>query len=516
MTLSLRAGCCALIFGLVSLHSVGCRAGAGTRSWPNHAQSTNSRTAQPSLSTAADAGPVGRDPCRTVTRLPLASTNDVKPLVAQVAYQPTPQVATSNEPSSSSDDLFAGQFELSLQQLSDIVLARNASLQAMTFAWRSATQRYPQVIALDDPVFMGMIAPASVDSSLVETAYQVGASQKLPWFGKRPARGAIAQADAKAMFHDVRDARLQLVQTTRAAFFEYFLVERMLEINRANLTLTGEFRETAQSKYENNQVTEQDVFQADVEYATTQRRLLELERMMRVATARLNTLLRRDPNELLPPAPNSLSDSANLPPAEYLRQLAISQRPDLAALRARVQSERGAVVLAEKQFYPDTEVYGRYDTFWQPASTQGPLRGQVGINMNMPIYRQKLRAAVNEAQFRLSQRQAEYNQKMVDVQFEVEAASAQIQETTKAIDLYRDKLIPAAERTVATTRANYNVGTTTFLNLLTAQQQLLMQREQQQQVIAAYHSRLADLERTIGGPVPEVAKPEEIPVPDLR
>ena len=92
-------------------------------------------------------------------------------------------------------------------------------------------------------------------------------------------------------------------------------------------------------------------------------------------------------------------------------------------------------------------------------------------------------------------------------------AVEQVLEAQQAIQLYRDSLLPAAEQTVDATRANYDVGKTTFLNLLTAQTQTLMQREQYQQALAAYHSRLADLERAIGGPLPEMAARESVPVP---
>jgi outer membrane protein TolC len=329
----------------------------------------------------------------------------------------------------SGDGLFAGQAELSLQQLTDIVVQQNASLQAMTFAWRAAQQRYPQAIALDDPTFMAMAAPASFSSNTTQSAYVLGGAQKLPWFGKRDARGAAAQADASAMFHDVRDARLLLEQSTRMAFYEYYLIARELDLNRQNLELTKEFRDTAQAKYENNQVTQQDVLQAEVESATTERRLLELNRMYRIAIARINTLLRRNPDEFLPAPPRDLSDGVQLPEAGFLRQMAVSQRPDLAAIASRVRAEQAAVELAERQFYPDTEIYAKYDSFWQPASTQGPLRAQVGFNMNVPIYRSKLNAAVCEAQFKLAQRQAEYRQKAADVQFEVESAYAQVAES---------------------------------------------------------------------------------------
>jgi outer membrane protein TolC len=238
--------------------------------------------------------------------------------------------------------------------------------------------------------------------------------------------------------------------------------------------------------------------------------------MYRIAAARINTLLRRNPDEFLPAPPRDLSDGVQLPEAGFLRQMAVNQRPDLAAIASRVRAEQAAVELAERQFYPDTEIYAKYDSFWQPASTQGPLRAQVGFNMNVPIYRSKLNAAVCEAQFKLAQRQAEYRQKAADVQFEVESAYAQVAESQQAIQIYRDKLLPAAQNNVGTARTNYAVGKTTFLNLLSAQQQFLMQREQYQQALATYNSRLADLERAVGGPLPMMARPEGVPRPPAQ
>ena len=144
-------------------------------------------------------------------------------------------------------------------------------------------------------------------------------------------------------------------------------------------------------KYENNQVTEQDVLQADVELAEIQRRRLELERMYRVAVARINTLLRRNPDDRRAAGAGAAGrrgrSAAGLAAARDGRWCS---GPIWPRLRARMRTEEAAVQLARKQYFPDTEVYGRYDSFWQPAATQGDLRGQVGVNMNMPIYRRKL------------------------------------------------------------------------------------------------------------------------------
>ena len=192
----------------------------------------------------------------------------------------------------------------------------------------------------------------------------------------------------------------------------------------------------------------------------------------------------------------------------------MGRRPDLAALAARVRSEEAAVDLALKQYYPDAEFFGRYDTFWQPASTQSDLRGQVGVNMNVPIYRGRLNAAVREAQFRLSQRRAEYQQRLVEIQYEVQAAYEQVEEARQTVELYTTQYIPFAEQNLALARANYDVGKTNYLSLVMAQRQLFTVRETYEQTLTDFYRRIADLERAIGGQLSERVGPEELPKPD--
>lgn len=414
-----------------------------------------------------------------------------------------------------SDGLFAGQTELEVNQLVDLIIARNPSVEAMFHAWRAAAQRFPQAIALEDPMFMAMMAPASLHSQDVEAAYVLQGSQKFPWCGKRQARGRAAAAEARAMLGDARNERLQVAQMARTAFYDYFLVQRQLDLTQLNTRAIREFADTARAKYENNQVTEQDVLQADIELADVERRQIELERMRAVSVARINTLLLRIPNEALPPPPKKLELPSEVPPADMLRQLAVGQRPDLAAITARLRAEQAGVTLANKQYYPDADIFGRYDSFWQPVETQSELRGQVGVNMNVPIYHRKLAAGVSEAQFRVAQRRAEYEQKVADIQYEVEVARAQVEESRRIVNLYAAKILPLAERNVSVARSNYDVGTTSFLGLSTALRQFIELREKHQEALADLHRRSAELERVVGGPLPEMADfpREEMPPP---
>jgi len=234
--------------------------------------------------------------------------------------------------------------------------------------------------------------------------------------------------------------------------------------------------------------------------------------MRRVAIARINTLLRRGPDDSLPPPPRTISIDSDLPEVAELQHAAILQRPDLAALAARVRAEEAAVTLAFKQYYPDAEFYGRYDSFWQPAATQSDLRAQVGMNMNVPLYRGKLQAAVCEAQFRLSQRRAEYQQRQLDIRYEVDAAFAAVEESRQAAELYASKLLTFAQQNLEVARANYDVGKTTFQSLAEAQRQLIQVQEKHQQALADYHRRMADLDRAVGGTMQSNGRPGMIPV----
>lgn len=401
--------------------------------------------------------------------------------------------------------------ELSLSQLIADVQARNPSLQAMVSAWQSAAQRFPQAIALEDPMFSSMAAPASFDNDELESAYALQGGQKLPWFGKRAARGRQARAETDSAFHDMQDSRVRLIAITQSAFFDYYLVRRQRELNEQNVVILREFRDTADAKYRANQVTQQDVLQADVELIGLERRRIELERMNRLAIARINTLLRLPPYAPLPAPPRELDTPANKLDPELLQQMALAQRQDLASIAAQIRAEQSAVAVALKEYYPDVEFFGRYDTFWQPASTQGDLRGQVGVNLNMPLYRGRLNAAVREAMFRVSQKRNEYEQLVLDIQYEVVTAYEQLEESRRVLRLFSERLMPVAEQNVSAARANYEANTMSFFDLASAQRQLVALRVEQEAALAMFHTRLAELERASGGPL--VA---DVPANELR
>jgi outer membrane protein TolC len=400
--------------------------------------------------------------------------------------------------------------ELKLDDFVALVLARNPNVQAMTAAWRAAAARYPQAVSLDDPVFNAMMAPATFFSNQLDAAYVLQASQKFPTNGKRGARGRVVAAEAGAAYAEVVDARLRIREAATIAYFDYFLVYRQLQLNDENRTAVAQFRSAALARYQANTATEQDVLQADVQLIELDRKQIELERMREVARSRLNTFLLRPPDDSLPPPPPRVPDPAELPPVAVVRDFALRQRPDLAAILARIRTEQAALDLARREYTPDIDLFAGYNSMWQPASVMKDMRGQVGVNVNLPRHARR-NSAVREASFRLAQRRAEYDQRVADIQFEVQSAYEQVRESSRTVTIFNERLLPTARQNVASALANYNVGKIDFLTLIQAERQLIELRDRHQQALADYYRRLATLERAVAGPLPPAA--ESLPPP---
>ena len=398
---------------------------------------------------------------------------------------------------------FENTSELSVEALVQEVLARNPSLAQMAAAWQAASQRYPQVTSLEDPMFAATVGPGTIapDDSSIEFAYRLEISQKLPFPGKLKLRGANALAEASATGRDIETVRLQLVESARTAFYDYYLVGRALAINDESLELLREFRKNAQTRYQTGLVSEQDVLQADVEIGREQDRRLELEQMRQIAVARMNTLMHLPPDSTLPSPPKAVQLEPALPDVQTVRSTALARRPDLQAVADRIAAEEATLGLAHKDYYPDFEPFFMYDRFMGNISGNRDLVSMLGVRLNLPVYRARRDAAVAEAEAKIAQRRAELARLTDQVNLEVEEAYARAQRSERSTRLYRDTILKAADLNVKAAQSAYVTGKIPFLSLIEAERSVINLRDRYYEAIADSLRRRATLERVIGGPV---------------
>lgn len=396
--------------------------------------------------------------------------------------------------------LFDGQTELHLGALRQAVLERNPTLAAMQHAWHAAVERYPQVTALDDPMFSYGLAPATIGASTLDFGQWFEISQRFPWPGTLRLRGEAARSQAQAAGEDLNAARLQLIEATDQAFYDLYFVHRAMDINQVNQELLLEFQRITETRYAAGLVPKQDALQAEVEHQHLVHRGIVLDHTRAVTVARLNTLLNLPPETALPSPPKDLSRVTSLPPVAALQAAAVQHRPELHALALKVEARSADVKLAQLDYFPNLTVSGGYNSLWQ----EDDLRPVIGISLNFPLQLDRRKAALQEAQAQAQEAQARLEEQRAQVAFEVNEAAENVQENTHVVELYGASIVPTAEENLAAARSDYETGISDFVTLITAEKALMLAELSYHQALANYHKGRAQLERAIGIPLDDV------------
>jgi cobalt-zinc-cadmium efflux system outer membrane protein len=396
---------------------------------------------------------------------------------------------------------------LTLERAVAIALANSPDLGALSARSSALEAVPPQAGALPDPMLSLNAMNLPTDTFDFEqepmTQLQIGVSQSVPFPGKRRLLREAAVSEFKASQAHVKEGTDVLIGQVRSAWWRVFSTDRALEIVERNQQLMRDFIEIAQTKYTVGDGLQQDVLLAQLELSKLLDRESRLTGGRRGATARLNGLLDRTPNQPvhLARAPAS-TDLPDLPSETDLLAQAQASRALLDVEREKFNAADARVDLAERDRYPDLRIAAGY------GFRQGddPLRGKdradlfsVLLSVNLPIYAASkqtmaIEQRVNEREahaFALSsvarRIETEIGQRMADY----EAAREQVR-------LLNGAIIPQAEQTVASMLAGYQVNEVDFLNVINGQLTLYNAQINYWTALADAKSALAGIAAAVG------------------
>jgi outer membrane protein TolC len=395
-------------------------------------------------------------------------------------------------PAPASDDPFAGHATLERGPLVAAVLARNPSIASARWAWRAALARHPQETALEDPMLGYELAPRSLGEPGMDTGQRVVLSQAFPFPGKRALRGEVALAEAEAAASDFAAVRLRMAALASLLYDELFLVERKLAVNDAHRALLAELREVAIARYEAGAATQQDPLEAELAEAELLHRDVTLRADRRIAQEQLNVLLHRSPELPLPPLPAVLDEPPAIPAPPAAS--AAAERPELRAAEARVRAREARVRLARRELLPDVRLMGG----WDAMEEEDEMRPQVGIELNLPLRRARRAGLLDEAEAELAAARAERAGIEDRLRFAVTQASERLAEAHHAREILRDRVLPAARDRVASARAAFEAGQSSFSVLIDAERSLRDAELGHEEALVESSRRHTELARALG------------------
>jgi outer membrane protein TolC len=376
----------------------------------------------------------------------------------------------------------------------DTALTHNPEVAAAKQRWIAAQQKVLQARAFEDPMIGVDVERMDTTRFDTFTGNEWMISQKLPWFGKRGAKGRVAQLEAEVFgfryLELTRDVRARVI----GAYWDLWFAQESARITGENKVLMKQFERIARIRYETGAGMQADVLRAQITLAKMSNEVVTMEREIPVAVNAINKLLNAAPD-----APRSVAGTVELPPLSLsLEEMQARARQYccilLSFLRA-AEAKVTAVRVARLESAPDFEFRVEARQF---NGRSGIQEYDTGVFMNFPwLWRGKYRAMVNEAKADAAMAQADLGNEVNMTMLEVKELYTKADAAWRWMRLYEDTVLPQARQLVESTRAGYETGSLTFLELVEAQAALLDAQLDNARARAEYGRTRAKLEAFI-------------------
>ena len=302
----------------------------------------------------------------------------------------------------------------------------------------------------------------------------VAASWQLDLFGgilnsKRAARVALEQSEAYR-----QAVQTQVVASIATYYYTLLMLDKQLEITEETVVLWKENVETMKALKEGASVNEAAVVQSEANYYAVVASVSSLKDQIRQTENALSLLLRQAPQQI----ERGTLDEQHLPDeikAGVPIQL-LANRPDVKVAEMTLASMYYNTNSARAAFYPSITISG--SAGWtNSAGSMIVNPGKVLLSalgsLTQPIFNR----GANIARLKIAKAQQEeamlaFEQAILNAGAEVSNALSQYETATQTLE-QRILQINSLEKSVEYTQDLLSFGTSTYLEVLTAQQSLL-------------------------------------------
>jgi outer membrane protein TolC len=384
-----------------------------------------------------------------------------------------------------------------LDALVEEALAHNPALAASKARWEQSTYRAPQVGSLKDPVLSFALSNYPNDSFSSDEAPMTGNELKLaqafPFPGKLENRSAMANEQARWFEAVYQDKHYQVARKVKDAWYRLYLKGQAIAVTERNLALVDDIIRLTEVRYETGIGLQQDVLKAQVQRSRLMERLMALRQQRSVVQAELNRLLNR-PSDGTFATPVDLELVKTEQSLEAFQKAGSEKRPLNAAYQSLIRRYRYQQKLAKLDDYPDMTVWASWRFRDNDLPDDGTDFVSAGISINLPVYREKRRAANAEAAaaLRMAERQSEDFQGSVEQS--IQNAYARMEETQQQTELYKEGIIPQTSQSFQAAMGSYQVGKVAFISLLDALMTTYQAEMEYYRVSSEYMRSLAWLE----------------------
>ena len=366
-----------------------------------------------------------------------------------------------------------------LQEYLQMAAENNAGLQAARVDYEVALQQLPQVKGLPDPN-LGVSAFGKMEDA------RISLMQQIPWFGTLEAREDEASLLAEAQYQIYLDKRNELFYQVSQQYFRlYFLMEQS-RYEKENQQVLENLKELTLSRMRSGEGNLSDVLQVDLLLNQSESDLKLLEMEARPVTSRLNALLNRDATEKV-----RLPDTLVLQEIPLVSLEDLELNPLVMEMEKRIEAAGHTVTVAKKSGLPqlgvglELMVNQRMMMEERGDNVLMPM-----VNLSLPIFRKKYKAAEEQARLQLESYVLQQEQLYQELEASLQEVIFDAEKMLEQLSLYEEQ-VENSQQILSLLLTGYSNSTSTFENILQVGQDLLGYRLKMAEARARYLTQLA-------------------------
>ena len=284
-----------------------------------------------------------------------------------------------------------------------VAAENNPGLKASFNEYMAAMEKVPQVGTLPDPRFAFGYFISPVETRLGPQRASFGLSQAFPWFGTLASRRDAASEAAKSRFELFENQRANLFFEVKTAYYNYYFMEKAIEITRENIEILNIFRNLSLVKIEAGSASMTDELRVELELNDLENQLALFVDSRDALRIRFNDLLNRGGSEQVE-VPGELAEEELPYDALALLDSVMGSNRELRALDHKLQSFVRQEEAAEKMGLPEFSIGLNYIVVGEMEGSVNPDNGKDAIlfpsvGLSIPIYRKKYKAMIREAEY---------------------------------------------------------------------------------------------------------------------
>src|SRR5437899_12055321 len=254
----------------------------------------------------------------------------------------------------------------SLHELVQEAEQKNPQIAASFHAWQASRNVPKQVSALSETQLsvqqfsVGSPRPFAGYSNSDFAYIGFGASQDIPYPGKRQLRAHVAEHEADSMEAQTDSVRRAVAGNLKTVYFRLAYIQQTLGVLQRSDALLNQVQEASAARYRVGQGNQQDVLKAQLQHTKILQEIAHHHQEEGLLEAQIKQVLGR-PQESADIAAETLTVRSLPYTAAELMQKAREQNPNVHSKQASIRQQETKVELARKNFRPDFNVQYTYE-----------------------------------------------------------------------------------------------------------------------------------------------------------